>query len=171
MKSRNHVIALAGLLTAACGGSGSVPPPANQPPAVGAVADQTTTANQPSAPIPFTVSDEQAANLSLSASSDNQQVVPDDGLELGGSGASRNLTVTPAADTTGDAFVTIIATDPDGLAASATFLLTVVAEQVSMKQFARTQFDRDEPGDPVLINAVEFVQDADDDDFADLLAP
>ena len=39
-----------------------------------------------------------------------------------------------------------------------------------MQQFIRAAFASSADDDPELINAVEFAQDADDDDFADLLA-
>ena len=102
--------------------------------------------------------------------SDRQQVVPDDGLVLAGSGADRTITVTPVDDVTGDAFITIVVTDPTGLSASASFLLVVDPEQRSMNQFARDTFATEADDEPVLINAVEFVMDAEEDDFADLLA-
>ena len=83
---------------------------------------------------------------------------------------SRTLTVNPVVDMTGDAMITIIVRDAENLAASSSFLLTVTAEQKSMQQFTRDNFVSTPDDEPELINAVEFAQDADDDDFADLLA-
>ena len=105
----------------------------------------------------------------VDATSDRQTVVPDDGLSVGGSGASRTVTATPVEDTVGDALITIVVTDQDGLSASSAFFITIDPEQRSVQQFVRDAF-ADEPDDePLLINAVEFVQDADEEDFADLL--
>ena len=170
MKIKIHIATLLSLLVAGCGGSGSSPAPVNAAPTISAIADQNTTANEQSAAIAFTVMDEQISNLSISASSDNQQVVPDSELVLGGSGTMRSVTITPVIDTLGDAFITIIVTDQAGLSASTSFLLTVVPQQVSLQQFVRTTFADAEDGDPALINAIAFDQDADNDDFADLLA-
>ncbi len=170
MKLRHQIVALIGLLIAGCGGSGSSPAPGNLAPTISAIPDQNTVANQQSAPIAFTITDEEASSLSITASSDRQQVVPDSALELGGSGTDRTLRVTPAIDTLGNAFITIIVTDGQGLMASTSFLLTIDPQQVSMQQFTRNTFAESADGDPELVNAVDFIQDADGDDFADLLA-
>ena len=171
MNLKNLTVATIGLLVAACGnGSDPAPAPINAAPTISVIADQSTMANQASAPIAFTVTDEQLSSLGLSATSDNQEVVPDTGLVLGGSGGDRTLTVTPTLDRLGDAFITVTVTDQAGLSASTTFLLTIDPQQVSVQQFTRTTFALSADGDPELINAIEFTQDADNDDFADLLA-
>ncbi len=170
MKIKHQTAALMGLVVAGCGGSDFSPAPVNGVPTISAIADQNTSANETSAAIAFSVEDEQVSTLSLSAMSENQQVVPDAGLILGGSGANRSVTATPLDDTLGDAFITIIVTDQAGLSASTSFFLTIDPQQMSMQQFARTTFVDGADGDPVLINAVMFDQDADADDFADLLA-
>ncbi|MDX1515590.1 MAG: Ig domain-containing protein [Woeseiaceae bacterium] len=165
--TRQYFAAAAAILLGACSSSDAP----NQAPVVGAIADQAISANKASAPIPFTVSDESAGSLSLSAVTENPDVIPEDGLSLGGAGTNRTLTVTPVPDTTGDSFITVIATDPAGLASSTSFLLTVEAEQRSLQAFTRDEFAVDaDDGEPVLVNAIEFQQDADNDDFADLLA-
>ena len=171
MKIRYATVALAGLLVAACdSGSNTTTPAVNQAPTISAITDQSISANQASQPIGFTVTDEQVGSLGFSLMSDNNDVVPNHGLALGGNGASRTLTAMPVADTIGDAFVTIIVTDSAGLSASTSFLLTVDAQQKSMQQFTRDSFDAEADGEPDFVNAVEFAQDADDEDFADLLA-
>ncbi len=170
MKLRHQIVVLISLLVTGCGGSDFSPVSANQAPTISAIPDQSTVANTTSAAIPFTVTDEQASGLSITASSDRQQVVPDSALELGGSGTDRTLTVTPVIDTLGDAFITIIVTDRQGSMASASFLLTIDPQQESIQLFTRTSFAESADDDPDLVNAVNFMQDADDDDFADLLA-
>ena len=116
------------------------------------------------------MSDEQPDNLSFTVMSDNLQLVADDGLVLGGSGTSRSITVSPVIDRTGDAVVTIIVTDAQELSASTSFLVTVDPEVKSLQQFTRETFAAPADSEPELVNAVEFVQDAGGDDFADLLA-
>lgn len=170
MKTKILIATLIGALVAGCGGSNSAAPPGPVVPTVSAVADQNTTANGDSAPITFTVSASDLASLTIVASSDNQTIVPDSGLVLAGSGSSRSVTVSPVIDRLGDAFITIVATDQDGLSASASFLLTVVPQEKSVQQFTRSSFAEEPDADPTLINAVTFIQDADEDDFEDLLA-
>lgn len=172
MKIDKTVIALTGLVIAGCGGSGSGPAPvaANQAPTISAIPDQSTMANQQSPAIGFTVTDEQTSALTITASSENQDVVADQAIDIGGSGANRTIKITPVSDTLGDSFITIFATDSQGLTASSSFLLTIDPQMLSMQQFARDGFAKGPNGDPGLVNAIEFQQDADADDFADLLA-
>ena len=170
MKHLYAGFALTGLGLAACGGSGDDPQPVNQAPTISAIADQSIAANGTSQPIAFSLDDENVGDLTVAVSSDRQNVVPDDGIALDGDGAARTLTVTPRIDEAGDAFITIVATDRQGLSAGTSFLLTVNPEQKSMQQFARDTFAEDADDEPALINAVEFAEDAEDDDFADLLA-
>ena len=171
MKTMHVSLAALSALLTACSGSGSNDAGrANQAPSITQIEQQTTVANAPSAPIAFSVDDEELSALAISATSDRQQVVADHGLSLAGTGSERTITATPVDDETGDAFITIVATDTAGLSASASFLLVVDPEQRSMQQFARDAFATEADEDPVLINAVEFVMDAETDDFADLLA-
>ncbi|MDX1405369.1 MAG: hypothetical protein R3192_12560 [Woeseiaceae bacterium] len=172
MTFNKTVLALTGLVIAGCGGSGSGPAPAavNQAPTISAIPDQATMANQQSSAIGFTVTDEQTSALSITASSENQDVVTDQAIELGGSGANRTVRITPVIDTLGDSFITIFATDSQGLTASSSFLLTIEPQMLSMQQFVRDAFAKDADGEPGSVNAIDFQQDADGDDFADLLA-
>ena len=171
MKLKYAGIALVSALVAACGGgSGSDPVAGNAPPTISAIGDRSIEANNASQAIGFAVSDEQPGSLDFTVTSDNQQVVADDGLVLGGSGTSRSISVSPVIDTTGDAVVTIVVTDTQGLAASTSFLVTVDPEVKSLQQFARDAFAASADSEPELVNAVEFVQDAGSDDFADILA-
>jgi len=168
MKIKIQIVTLLTLLVAGCGGSGSSPAPVNRTPTISAIADQSTSANVSSTAIAFSVTG--ASSLSYSVSSDNLQVVTDAGIDLVTNGASGSITVTPVIDTLGDAFITIIVTDQAGLSASTSFLLTIIPQQLSLQQFVRTEFAQVEDGKPALINAVAFDQDAENDDFADLLA-
>ena len=172
MRIANSALVLGISLLAACSNDSADEiqrPPANQAPIVSAIAATVATANRSSQPIAFSVSDEDADALLISAMSDRPEIVPTDGIVVAGAGQQRTLTITPVVDMTGDAMITVIAEDEEGLAASASFLLTVAAEQRSMQQFVRDTFSDADSDEPALINAVEFTQDADDDDFADLL--
>ena len=66
-----------------------------------------------------------AGSLTLTKASTNTTLVPLSGIVFGGSGASRTVTVTPAADQNGTATITVTVTDGDGASTSDTFLLTV----------------------------------------------
>ena len=69
------------------GGSGNVIS-TDAAPSISSVSDQSIEANSATDPISFTVSDDvtPAADLRVSATSDNQALVPAGGLSLGGSG-------------------------------------------------------------------------------------
>ncbi len=102
----------------------------NGPPTISSIADQTITEDTSTSPLPFTVGDlvTPAASLTLSGMSSNTTLVPHANIVFGGSGASRTVIVTPAADQHGGP-VTITVTVSDGQAtASETFLLTVLPD-------------------------------------------
>ncbi|MEA4921060.1 MAG: tandem-95 repeat protein, partial [Clostridiaceae bacterium] len=80
--------------------------------------------------IPVTISDVETAVSSLSmsvVSSGNEILVPNDlsHITFGGSGASRTVIITPAADLYGFSEITVKVTDGDGGTATSTFTLTV----------------------------------------------
>jgi subtilisin-like proprotein convertase family protein len=98
----------------------------NDSPTISNIADQSTTVGTAVGPIGFTVGDVEttAGSLTLSGSSSNPTLVPNGNIAFGGSGGSRNVTVTPAANQTGTATITV--TVSDGVNnASDTFVLTV----------------------------------------------
>ena len=99
------------------------------PPTVSDVADQTTSEDTPTAAIPFTVGDAEtpAGALIVIASSSDQTLVPDGNIAIGGIGANRTVSATPAANRSGSATITLTVTDPDGLTVTDTFLITVAA--------------------------------------------
>jgi regulation of enolase protein 1 (concanavalin A-like superfamily) len=102
-------------------------PPANQPPTVSFLANLTIAEDTSTGPIFFTVGDPDnaPAALTVSAFSGNPTLVPAGGLVLGGTGANRTLTVTPAAQRWGTATITVRVSD-GALSASRSFVLTVV---------------------------------------------
>lgn len=164
------VVMLLSVIVAACEGSGFTPAPVNAAPTIASIVDQNTSANATSSVIALTVTDDDPVGLSFAVSSDNQLVVPDAGIILTTKSGGGSITVTPVIDTLGNAFITIVVTDQSGLSATTSFLLTVIPEQASLQQFVRAEFTKAEDGMPALINAVAFDQDAENDDYADLLA-
>ncbi|HYF34376.1 MAG TPA: choice-of-anchor M domain-containing protein, partial [Prosthecobacter sp.] len=99
----------------------------NDTPTVGAIAAQTTTIGTPTSAIPFTVADSEtpAADLSVTALSSNPVLLPLSGIALGGSGASRTVTLTPVAELTGSSTVTLLVSDASGAVAIRTVTLSV----------------------------------------------
>ena len=98
----------------------------NQAPTISPIADQSTVMNVGVGPLAFTVGDVETAagNLTVSAASSNQTLVPNVHLALSGSGASRTVAVMPLGGQTGT--TTISVTVSDGLlTATGTFVLTV----------------------------------------------
>jgi hypothetical protein len=99
----------------------------NDLPTITLINDLTTNEDTPTAAIPFTIGDNETpvGSLVVTASSSNQTLVPNANLVLGGSGASRNITITPAANQHGGP-VTITLTVSDGTgSATETFLLSI----------------------------------------------
>ena len=172
MKYALTVVALSGLAVAGCGGSGGgSTPAANTPPTLSAIADQTVTANTQPASVDFSVRDDATApgQLGVTAMSVNPGLVSNADLEIVGQGAARALVIRPAADEIGTADIAVMVTDEDGLSAASTFVLSVEPQRQLISEFTRSNFAADADGDPALINAVAFDEDAEDDDFADLL--
>ena len=87
--------------------------PVNDPPTVSAIDDRTIPEDSTTGPIPFTIADPDttADALSLAVTSSAPAVVPDSGLTLGGAGADRTVTVTPAPDTSGASTITLTVSD------------------------------------------------------------
>lgn len=101
----------------------------NTSPTISDVANLAINEDSATNPLGFTIGDAQtnAASLAVSATSSNQVLVPNAGIVLGGSGASRTVTVTPASNQNGAATITLTVTDGI-LSASDTFVLTVTAQ-------------------------------------------
>jgi hypothetical protein len=97
------------------------------PPTITEIADQEIDQDTDTGAIAFTVGDGETAagDLTLSKGSSDTTLVPLSGIVFGGSGASRTVTVTPAAGLNGSANVTVTVTDGDSETANDTFLVTV----------------------------------------------
>ncbi len=100
--------------------------PVNDAPTISDTADQSTLEDTAKGPISFTVGDVETAadSLLVSATSSNTTLVPNANITLGGSGASRTITLAPAANLSGTTTITVTVSD-GSLTASDTFVLTV----------------------------------------------
>src|ERR1051325_4226943 len=101
--------------------------PTNTAPTVSVILNQGTTVDTPTAPIPFTVGDAETAagNLIVTAYSSNTVALPQAGVVLGGSNASRTISLTPAAGQLGNALVSIRVSD-GVFTTNRTFILSVL---------------------------------------------
>ena len=104
-----------------------VTPTSNAPPTITTVANQSVQINTATAALAVTIGDDiiPATSLTLSAASSNLALVPVTNIAIGGSGASRTVTITPTANLTGTAAITLTVSD-GGLSASTSFTLSVV---------------------------------------------
>lgn len=100
-----------------------------RPPTISAITARTINEDTNTGAVGFTISDPEttAGSLTLSGSSSNATLVPVTNIVFGGSGESRTITVTPAADQNGVCNITITVTDASGATATSAFTLTVTA--------------------------------------------
>jgi hypothetical protein len=100
--------------------------PVNDAPAISAIADRAIDEDTDTGEIPFNVSDVDNAvgGLTVTGSSSNTTLVPDDEIAFGGSGANRTVKVTPVGGRSGTAEVTVRVSD-GSLEAADAFTLTV----------------------------------------------
>ena len=104
----------------------------NTPPTISAVAGVEIDEDSATGAILFTVGDAEtnAASLSVAASSSNHPLVPGAGIVLGGSGAERTVNITPSANTSGSATISLVVSD--GVYSSvSTFVLLVAGSNDS----------------------------------------
>jgi hypothetical protein len=139
-------------------------------PTVTPIPDQVTNEDTVLASIPFTVGDltTPTASLTVTASSSDPNLVPNANIVLGGIGANRTVTVTPAANQSGVVKITVAVQDGDGNVTSdlfvlhvnpvndppmATVVLNTAAPQTNdVLTATATAFDLD--GDPVTLTYV-----------------
>ena len=137
--------------------------PVNDMPTISDVSNVSTNEDTVTSALAVTLGDAETAvaDLTLSASSSNTVLVPDANIVLGGSGASRTVTVTPASNQSGSATITL--TVSDGTASSTdTFVLTVVGQETTVTQTLSLNAGW---------NLVSFYVEASDMTAATVLAP
>jgi hypothetical protein len=116
------------VITKKSSGGGTQPPLTNSAPSITAIAAQTVSAGNAAGPLSFTVSDKETAagSLTVTGSSANTTLVPNANIVFGGSGATRTVKVTPAANQTGSTTITIKVSDGTNTT-STSFGLTVTS--------------------------------------------
>ena len=110
---------------------------ANDAPTLTAIPAQFTDVNTGTSEVSFLVDDldNAPATLLLSASSSNQNLVPDSGLSLGGTDIARTLSITPNAFQLGSATITVAVSD-GLLSGTAVFAFTVTGTAQETWTFA-----------------------------------
>lgn len=101
----------------------------NTPPSFTFIPDQTIYSNTSTTPLRFTVSDTQTplSQLNVVVESSNPTLVPLSGVVLNGSGTSRTVTITPAANQVGTTTIKLSALDGLNARGSVSFTVTVVS--------------------------------------------
>lgn len=96
-------------------------------PTLSPIPSATTNVDTPTDPIPFNVGGAGGADgaWSLSATSDNPDLIPNGNISFAGRGVSRTLTATPAPGQSGTAVITVRVTDPYGGTSTTSFVLSV----------------------------------------------
>lgn len=101
--------------------------PGNEGPTISDVPDQTTNVNSQIGPLIVTIGDDTTAagDLQITATSSNQAIVASGSIQLGGSGNTRTVLITPEIGATGTATITLTVTDADSVSTAETFVVTV----------------------------------------------
>lgn len=105
----------------------------NLPPTISSLTNQILRVNGSLTDIPFTVGDTEtpAADLTLSATSSNPDLVPVNAITFGGEGENRSFSLTPTFFASGTATITITVTDGGGKTSSSSFSLSVLPDNTA----------------------------------------
>ncbi len=106
----------------------------NQPPSLTPLANQAVNEGQSVGPLNFAVSDRETVEsaVAITLASSNPSLLPTNNITITGGGTERWLIATPAANKSGVAVVTVIATDAAGAAASNSFVIGVAPQTTSL---------------------------------------
>lgn len=170
MNPRNTSLALLAATTfvvAGCSSSDRTAPPpmtANMPPVVAAIANVTADQDTVVGPLEFSVSDDTtpANQITVTAAADGGTPFPADSVQLGGTGATRSITLRPLESTTGTANITVTAIDAQGLKTMRAFSVVLNARNASVRDAVMSTFAKNEADDATALNGFTFAQDADD---------
>ncbi len=87
----------------------------NTPPTISNIKSQSIDENGSTGSLPFSIGDAESDvnDLTVNATSSNQELVGNDNIELNGSGANRKILINPKPDQTGITTITIVVSDGD----------------------------------------------------------
>ena len=167
-KTQFALLTATALAVAGCSSSYSPPDPPPQPdnqaPLVSAIANVSSAQDTVVGPVEFAINDDStpANMLVVTAALDGAMPFPADAVVLGGSGATRSVTLTPLEASTGAANVTVTVKDAQGLVTSRAFRVTVNARDASVRDAVMSTFAKQEADAATTLNGFTFTQDADD---------
>ena len=150
------------------GGSGSGDPPPNgsnkAPTISGLVTSQSIAQDELSDLLAFTIADADspATDISLTVSS-SSAVIDQDGLQIGGNGANRMLVIAPAEGASGNAIVTVTATDPSGASSTAKVNVTVSSGQRTFTEVVGTALLKSFDDEAERVSGYSLVDDTNED--------
>jgi Bacterial Ig domain len=166
------LLAATALVVAACGGGGGYGDgpgmPANTAPTVSAIGDQSIVQDTSVSGLAVAIGDAEsdAGALRVTATSSDTSLLPESNVVLGGSGANRTLTLTPAESAAGSATVAVTVTDPQGQSTTRNFRLTVNAVLVSFTGWTTDTFAVAENEASRAMLGFTLNNDADDNEAA-----
>ncbi|KPA10410.1 hypothetical protein MHK_009385, partial [Candidatus Magnetomorum sp. HK-1] len=133
----------------------------NDAPTLSTISNQSTTEDNATGAINFTVSDAEGDNLTVSANSSNLSLVSIENIAISGTGLSKTLMITPTANEFGVVTITIAVTD-GGLTTTSAFELSITAvNDVPIISGINTQLTQED----TAIHGISFtVSDIDNDD-------
>lgn len=142
----------------------------NQPPRIGAAATFSVAANS-AASTTVSVADDRTGvdALTIEIGVSDSTLLPEGSVVISATGAERMLRIAPAIDNFGQAELLLTVADEAGLQSSTELALTVLPLQREASSFSRNLAVQGEFEAPELINAVEFLDVGEDQDFSDLL--
>ncbi|MBF0371170.1 MAG: tandem-95 repeat protein [Magnetococcales bacterium] len=136
----------------------------NAPPTISDVNDLTIDEDSATSAIPFTVDDAetQSSELIVTAASSNTALLPDDNITLGGNGASRTVTMTPAGDENGITTVTLTVSDGVyDISTSFTLTVTAINDLPTLSDIPDQTIEEDTATDAISFTVADVESDAD----------
>ena len=111
----------------------------NTAPSISGIGNQAIVQNTSTSTLGFKVTDAEtaASNLTLTTFSSNSSLIPLSGINLGGSGGERTISVTPARNQSGTSLITILVKDAGGLATSTNFEVSVLSTSNGTPQISQ----------------------------------
>lgn len=132
--------------------------PVDDPPAISALGPQSAMEDGAIGPIDLVISSLEfnPASLSLTGVASNTNLVRNSGFEFGGAGSNRTVRIRPATNQFGTSTVTISVSDPNGLTATTSFLLTIhpVNDAPTLDQPAAVILDEDAGPQTIVLTGI-----------------
>lgn len=163
-------LSAAAILLAGCSGGGMSNPAPVGPQSPKVTAPATVELNQDTTSgaqlLRLEDTDTAVSQLELSIASSDETLLPLRGITVEGTGAERTLRITPAAESTGSATLTLTARDPGGLTGSTSVAIRVNAVLVAFSNLTRDAFSTQDGGDAGRVSGVTVQGDVDEDPAA-----